>query len=90
MVDCEEDHLNGYCVNRQDMKTLMNSARNGLMFLVISTIVTFIIVVIMSIVWFVNVCKRSNDKKDTTLISKSNEDMRSQDSIPIYEDNQAK
>ena len=90
MVDCEEDHLNGYCVNRQEMKTLMNSARNGLIFLVISTIVTFIIIVVMSIVWSVNVCKKSADKKNTSLIPETNEyneDVESQKSIPIDENN---
>ena len=90
MVDCEEDHLNGYCVNRQEMKMLMNSARNGLIFLVISTIITFIIIVVMSIVWSVNVCKKSVDKKNAPLISETNgnnEDKESHKSIPIDKDN---
>jgi hypothetical protein len=90
MVDCEEDHLNGYCVNRQEMKMLMNSARNGLIFLVISTIITFIIIVVMSIVWSVNVCKKSVDKKNASLISETNghnKDEESQKSIVIDEDN---
>jgi hypothetical protein len=66
----------------------MNSARNGLIFLVISTIVTFIIIVVMSIVWSVNVCKKSNNTKNTALISEingDNHDVENQKPKPVLE-----